>query len=95
MTPWGPPQTAWHSCTPQAVSHGAAPYNWFQGAAATAAPVTPNIALTISEMLTQPQVFDDHMITSAHGFESSARGLVQQSIVAGLLLLWSAFGKPP
>ena len=54
MTPWSAPQPAcWPPYTPQATSQCAAPYNWSQ---APLAPVTPNIALTISEMLTQPQV---------------------------------------
>lgn len=54
MTSWGPPQPAcWH---PHPTGQCAAPFSWSQAAAPTAAPVTPNIALTISEMLSQPQV---------------------------------------
>lgn len=53
MTSWGPPQPAcWH---PHPTGQCAAPFSWSQAAAPTAAPVTPNIALTISEMLSQPQ----------------------------------------
>lgn len=53
MTAWGPSQPAcWH---PHPTGQCAAPYSWSQAAARTAASVTPNIALTISEMLSQPQ----------------------------------------
>ena len=73
MTPWGPPQTAWPSYTPQATGPSTAPYNWCQGATATAAPVTPNIALTISEMLTQPQVCDSTVVIPAQVVLASAK----------------------
>lgn len=54
MTSWGPPHPpCW---PPHATGPCAVPYTWSQAAASTAAPVTPNIALTISEMLSQPQV---------------------------------------
>lgn len=51
MGAWGPSAACWPAYTPSS-PHCAAPYTWSQG---PAAPVTPNIALTISEMLTQPQ----------------------------------------
>ncbi len=52
MGAWGPSTACWPAYTPSG-PHCAAPYTWSQG---PATPVTPNIALTISEMLTQPQV---------------------------------------
>lgn len=52
MGAWGPSTVCWPAYTPSG-PHCGAPYTWSQG---PAAPVTPNIAVTISEMLTQPQV---------------------------------------
>jgi len=52
MGAWGPSTACWPAYMPSG-PHCAAPYTWSQG---PTAPVTPNIALTISEMLTQPQV---------------------------------------
>ena len=57
MTPWGPPQPAcWPLHPSQTSGQCVAPYNWSQAAPPTAAAPAPNIALTISEMLSQPQV---------------------------------------
>ena len=57
MNPWGPPQPAcWPPHPSQTPGQYVAPYDWSQAAPPTAAPPNPDIALTISEMLSQPQV---------------------------------------